>query len=268
MNIAGRRASTILRALAQKQHYIAAATMLKQSGEPLRFFARYVLGTGRYPCTTVVKTPIGPLTLKLWCRDDVLTVNEIFFRQDYYSDARDQVIVDFGSNIGISAAYFLSRSSTAFAYLYEPLPQNAERLRQNLRPFEGRYAFEQVAVGPSKGEFEFGWEETGRYGGLGQKTGNYMHVPCLDAGQVVENILQRHGCIDVLKIDIETLEEDVVRKIAGDLAARIKNVYVEFRFPANPLANTHQARQYGSVCQFTPTMRAPWPAAPAPRALP
>lgn len=272
MTIAGRRVSTILRALTQRQHYVAAATMMKQSGEPVRFLSRYLLGTGRYPCTTVVRTPIGSFTLKMWGRDDVLEVNEIFFRQDCYSDARDQVIVEFGAGIGIGAAYFLSRSSMAFAYLYEPLPQNAVRLRENLRPFEGRYRFEPVAVGPADGEYVFGIgfgrEGSGRYVAPGQAARNALHVPCRDAGHVVEDILRRHGCIDVLKIGIETLEEAVVRKIAGTLAARIKNVYVGFRFPANPLANTHHARQYGRVCQFTPAMRAPWPSAPAPRALP
>jgi len=249
MNIAGRDASKILRAFVQRQHYVAAATMMKDAQHPVRFLSNYVLGGGEYPQITVVRTPTGPVCLKLWCHDDLLTVNEIFFRGDYRSGPKDKVFVDFGSNIGISAAYFLSRSRDSFAYLFEPLPQNVVRLKENLAPFEGRYRVEQVAVGPSEGEFEFGWEETGRYGGLGRQTGKYMRVRCRDAKDIVDEVLARHGRIDVLKIDIETLEEEVVGRVAAS-AAQIRTVFVEYKFRGNPLAATHRSSQYGSVCQF------------------
>ena len=62
----------------------------------------------------------------------------------------------------ISAAHFLTAAPEAFAYLFEPLPMNAERLRRNLKPFGGRYALEEAAVGETDVQVDFGWEETRR----------------------------------------------------------------------------------------------------------
>ena len=44
--------------------------------------------------------------------------------------------VDFGSNIGISALYFLTRNPSVQVYLFEPVPSNIERLRENLKGYE------------------------------------------------------------------------------------------------------------------------------------
>ena len=52
----------------------------------------------------------------------------------------------------------------------EPYPPNIDRLRNNLRQFEGDYALHAIAVGEAGGEAEFGWEDTGRYGGIGIET--------------------------------------------------------------------------------------------------
>ncbi len=40
------------------------------------------------------------------------------------------VVVDFGSNIGISALYFLTRNQDIKVYLFEPVPQNILRLKK------------------------------------------------------------------------------------------------------------------------------------------
>ena len=72
------------------------------------------------------------------------TVNEVFCRQDYGADASIRAVVDVGSNIGISALYFLTRSPDCRAWLYEPVPRNVERLRGNLAGYEDRYALREV----------------------------------------------------------------------------------------------------------------------------
>jgi FkbM family methyltransferase len=180
----------------------------------------------------------------------VLTVNEIFCRGDYRAGSGATVFVDFGSNIGISAAYFLTRNRTGFAYLFEPLPQNVERLRRNLRGVDARYVVQMAAVGLENGKVNFGWEPTGRYGGIGNEVGNWISVDCMDSNEVLGRILDQHGKIDVLKIDIETLEQEVTKRIPVDFARHIGKIYVENRFQSNPLAETHVYRQYGSIAQF------------------
>ena len=252
MKIAGRSLGTILRAPFQAPHYIAAANMLRLYVEPVDAYARYLLGSGDYPVTIEVRSPTGPVRLVAYSRHDMLTINEVFCRADYRASEADKVVVDLGSNIGVSAAYFLSRSPDVFAYLFEPLPMNVVRLESNLRPFEGRYQLVQLAVGLQEGEVEFGWEETGRYGGIGQPTGRYVTVKCVDSNGVLSSIIERHSQIDILKIDIEGLEKAVVEHISPKLARRIRTIYAECRYSgAHPLRETHDYRQYGSIAHFT-----------------
>ena len=62
-----------------------------------------------------------------------------------------QVVVDIGSNIGISALYFLTRNPDCRVWLYEPVPRNVERLRANLAGYEDRYTLREAAVAPAAG---------------------------------------------------------------------------------------------------------------------
>jgi FkbM family methyltransferase len=250
MRIGGRPVGVVLSALFEARHYIAARNMLRIYQRPREAFERYVLRRGQYPAVIVVNTPQGPVSLTTYSHDDILTVNEVFCRVDYPVTVDDRIIVDFGSNIGITGAYFLTSAPNSFVYLYEPVQFNIDRLINNLRHFEGRYSLDQVAVGETDGEVSFGWEETGRYGGVGRETGKYITVRCRDANEVLEGIIARHGRIDVLKIDIETLERQVTERITRSLARNIGRIYVELPFKSNPLEQTHSSRKYGSVTQF------------------
>lgn len=250
MQIGGRDLRDVARALFAKQHYIAAVNMLRFCERPLDMFNRYVFASGEYPAVVRVRTPLGTLDLRIYSSDDVRTVNEIFCREDYRTESSESVFVDFGSNIGISAAYFLSRNRQGIAYLFEPLPQNVERLEQNLQALAGRYVLQASAVGLQNGKVRFGWEPTGRYGGIDNAVGNWLSVNCVDSNQVLQEILQKHGTIDVLKIDIETLERELTGRIPLDLARHIRTIYVENRFESNPLIQTHDYSQYGSIARF------------------
>jgi FkbM family methyltransferase len=251
MRFGGRPLGTIVKAPFEKRHRTAAINIFRRYPHPIDILKRYLLTRGEYPATIPINTPSGQIALTAYNHHDILTINEIFCRLDYRADDKDTVIVDFGSNIGISAAYFLTTSPKSRIYLFEPLSSNTERLKKNLEPFKDRYELSQVAVGLTNGEVEFGWEETGRYGGVGRPTGNYISVPCVDSNQILNEVLNKHGHIDVLKIDIETLEEAVTIRIPDDFAAKIKNIYVEFEFAVNPLERTHSLSQYGTVAQFT-----------------
>lgn len=250
MRIGNRDLGVVLSALSEKRHYIALRNMLRVYRRPADALGRYLLGRGEYPAEVTVNTPIGPVSLTVYSFHDVLTINEIFCRLDYFTAEQARVIVDFGSNIGISAAYFLTAAPQSRVYLYEPLQFNIDRLRKNIARFDGRYALHEVAVGQSDGEVEFGWEASGRYGGVGMKTGQYVAVPCRDSNSILEEIVAKHGGIDILKIDIETLERQVTERIPLAIARRIGRIYVEYTFRSNPLEQTHSFRQYGMVAQF------------------
>jgi len=250
LRIGGRDVGTIFGAFFKRQHWTAAKNMLTVYRHPLNIFRRYLSGTGTYPDKIEVRTPSGPILLNVYTHHDILTINEIFCRLDYRATAEDTVVVDFGSNIGISAAYFLTRSATVRAFLFEPLPTNTARLRENLAAYAGRYELVEKAVGMADGEVTFGWEDSGRYGGVGVETGNYITVPCVDSNSVLQAIVDSCGRIDVLKIDIETMEEAVTARLPLELASKIGKIYVEWKFATNPLERTHRMTQYGSVAQF------------------
>jgi FkbM family methyltransferase len=250
MKIGNRGVELVFSALGKRCHYVAAWNMFRIYQHPLDAFNRYLLGRGDYPAEILIKSSAGNLALSVYSYHDILTVNEIFCRKDYRAFEDDRVIVDFGSNIGISAAYFLTSAPNSFCYLFEPFPVNVDRLEHNLQRFESRYALNEVAVGEQDAQVEFGWEDTGRYGGVGQKTGKYISVPCRDSNRILEEVIARHGKIDILKIDIETLERQVTERIPIEMARVIDRVYVEYRFFSNPLAATHTSRVYGGVTQF------------------
>jgi|SRR5215210_6710831 len=174
---------------------------------------RYLTGKGEYPYNIRIKTPTGTTSPTLYSHHDILTVNEIFCRKDYAADERVNVVVDLGSNIGISALYFLTRNHTCRCYLFEPDPINVQRLRVNLAGFGPRFSLREVAVSDTSGVFQFGIESMGRYGGIGIKTGEYIKVPCLDINEVLSEILSKEESIDILKIDTEGQEIRTVKAI-------------------------------------------------------
>src|SRR6516225_11196833 len=108
MKIGNRDLRVVLLALFQRRHYLAALNMLRIYRHPMDAYRRYLFARGEYPAEIDINAPAGSLTLAVYSPHDILTVNETFCRHDYWANDQDRIIVDFGSNIGISAAYFLS----------------------------------------------------------------------------------------------------------------------------------------------------------------
>jgi len=191
-------------------------------------FKRHLFGAGDYPYACRVRTPLGLVRPTLWSTHDVWTLVEIFCRLDYRAPASAEVVVDIGSNIGLSALYFLTRNDRCRCRLYEPDPRNVERLRTNLEAFTERWELDEAAVGPTSGRVRFGREPSGRYGAVGAETGDVIEVECLDVNDVLQQALAETPEIDVLKLDTEGLEEATVEAIRPELLARIELVYFEW----------------------------------------
>src|SRR4029453_346892 len=133
MRSIGRSLSAVLK----PQHYVSLAHSYIYPQWSDFFLNRYVMGRGEYPYVCRVRTPLGPVELTLYQHEDCFTIQEIFGLECYKANDAE-VVVDFGANIGVSAAYFLTRNKNAHVYGFEPLPQNIQRLRRNLAPFQGR----------------------------------------------------------------------------------------------------------------------------------
>jgi len=216
-------------------HYSALWGSLKVYPHPLQAMARYIFGGGAYPYRCQLRTPLGRQEVRLWHPDDMQTVTEVFCRGDYAAATDVRNVVDIGSNIGVSALYFLTRNPQGRCHLYEPDPRNVEKLRANLGRFEDRYRLHEYAVADRDGTVDFGIEETGRYGGIGANRPDTIQVECRDVNAVLDEILAEAEEIDVLKVDAEGVEETIVRAIRPDLLRRIKVIYFEMGDPIAPL---------------------------------
>jgi FkbM family methyltransferase len=195
---------------------------------------RYFVGGGSYPWTCRVRTPVGTVPLTLYSHHDVWTVHEVFGREDYAAGLTLGAVVDIGSNIGVSALYFLTRNRSSRCWLFEPVPRNAQRLGQNLAGYEDRYVLDEAAVADAAGTFDFAVEATGRYGGLEGQGTDRISVHCRRIDDVLEQVLEREPVIDVLKIDTEGTEAETAAAIPSGQLARIRRIYFEADAPLNP----------------------------------
>jgi len=247
----GRRsAKRVMAALWGRQHYIALLHMARVYPGFAANLWRYLTGRGSYPYQPVVRTPLGPIRPTLYTHHDLLTLNEIFCRRDYAADQTSRIVVDLGSNIGISALYFLTRSRESRCLLFEPDARNIARLKENLAGHEDRYELHEFAVADQRGEVTFGIEPTGRYGGIGRNTGDSIRVPCRHINDVLESVLKRFERIDILKIDTEGVEIATVKAIDPAWLPRVEAIYLEAA-PDEPLWPAfYIQKQYGSICRL------------------
>ena len=213
-------------------NYRSLARAMRRYEHPRDALSRYFRGSGDYPARIGVRTPMGLVHPKVWAKDDVFTVNEVFCRLDYKAGPADRVVVDIGSNVGISALYFLTRGPDVRCILFEPVPANVVRLRENLAGYEDRWELYEVAVADRAGTLPFAIEPTGRYGGLDRTDAltDTIDVTVEHVNDALERVLAEHDRIDVLKLDTEDSEPATVRAIRPDLLARIGRIYCEDTF--------------------------------------
>lgn len=187
--LGGRSPGFVLRQAVEPENYRALLRMRKTVLHPLDFAGRYFFGRGDYPARCQLRTPAGMIAPTVYSHHDVFTVNEIFCRLDYRLPVDARTVVDIGSNIGISALYFLTRSPSVHCHLFEPDPRNVERLRGNLDAYQGRFTLTEAAVADHGGRVSFGRESSGRYGGVGLRHADEIEVDCLDINDVLRGVL-------------------------------------------------------------------------------
>lgn len=164
---------------------------------------------------------------------DYSTFFEVFCRKDYAVTKLGMVVVDIGSNIGISARFFLE-SGAKFIYLYEPDKENLDFLRRNITDFRQSCILEEKAVSISTGTSTFEFEKTGRYGHLVNNKNldvgirrKRTEVEVIGIEDVLAFALVSFDSIDLLKIDVEGIELDIVTAIPANCLSRIKMIQYE-----------------------------------------
>jgi FkbM family methyltransferase len=244
-------------ALFKKPFYVALFNVIRFFEGPLEILIRYVFETGSYPAKFAVRTPLGLQKVSVFSHDDLITFVECFGKLDYVAPKDVSLVVDFGSNIGISALYFLTRNPNVKVYLFEPFSRNVERLKENLKGFETRYEIKECAIGVKEGRADFASEETGRYGGLIEDGPSHLsqcpperriEVEVQSANKVLMDILSRQDSIDILKIDVEGFEAEILAHLEMDVLDQIDRIYAEMT--TDQKVPGFLSERYGGVTRY------------------
>jgi FkbM family methyltransferase len=205
----------MLRAPLQRRHWRALGGLLTRVQPGREALRRYVTQQGAYPWDIRVKTPAGAVPIRLYSRHDLLTVNEIFCRLDYGTEA-PALVVDFGANIGLAALFWLTRRPDCRVWCYEPNPENVPRLRQTLSGYEGRYELVEAAIGPVATRARFTFDDSGRYGRLSDELdmGAELEVPVLGLRDELARVERHEGRgVELVKIDTEGSEPELLASL-------------------------------------------------------
>jgi FkbM family methyltransferase len=248
--LGGRPPAFILRNAVMPANWRALFAMRRRYPAFVENARRYFTGSGEYPYMPEVRTPAGVVRPKLWSHHDLLTLNEVFCREDYRLCGAARTIVDVGANIGLSALYFLTHSPGARVICFEPVPRNAERLRVNLAGRDDAYELHEVALAAESGTVQFGVEPYGRYGGILLESASRITVTTLAIAEALDRVLADRERIDLLKIDTEGTERELVTAIPPAQLARIDAIFVEDTAGGPPPVAGFTARRTADVLRL------------------
>lgn len=160
--------------------------------------------------------------------------NEIFRVKQYVFSCKTDTpfIIDCGAHIGLSVLYFKRRYPRAHIIAFEPNPQTFQVLEQNIKQNHlQNVQLVNAAVGDSEGEIPFfvrqdstmTWGDTSLKGAI---VGSEEQWRTTSVHAVrLSSYITRH--VDYLKLDIEGMEEIVLREIEKKLPL-ITEIRIEF----------------------------------------
>jgi FkbM family methyltransferase len=196
---------------------------------PFQFLICFFLGT--FPKGVCVRTPTGIFNIELRNHESLKTVFSIFVREDYKMSVEEQTVIDIGSNVGVSAVYFLSRNRLNRIVCVEPDPENTAVLVKNLAQFSGRYfCISEACSAENYGEISFYLSDDGKYNSLLKIPGldSEMTVEVLPVSEIFNRATQMFPSDKfTIKIDIEGTEKEVLSAIPEEYAVLIDKIYAE-----------------------------------------
>lgn len=253
----------IVRSLFTAKTYKAAKDMFLIFDRPFEVLRRYIFVKGDYPCTLSIRTAVGTRTPTFYSFHDIRSLVVSFAKHDYYAGPDVKCVVDFGSNIGVSGLYFLTRNEKVRVYLFEPLERNVARLTKNLKGLEDRYTLEQCAIGLKDETTKFHFEPSGRYGGISDAVADdhsverpyEVEVRVLEAAAVLRRILEKEGYIDLLKLNIEGMETDVLNSLGPDILERVGVICAEIFDYEGEISGFRKEKYGRNITRFINQMR-------------
>lgn len=204
-------------------------------------FARSIL-TQAAPAEMTLRTPIGRIVVALRNFESVRTLFSIFCRQDYLTPRDESALyLDVGANIGLAAAYFLSRNANNRAICFEPDAANLAYLERNLRQFGSRATFVPHAVGVTSGTMTLYRSLDGKYSSLiASDRANEPQHSIVDSFDDVLSDTARYRMPVVVKLDVEGLEPELVRHARFENHPQVSRVICESTECARLVSRPHR----------------------------
>lgn len=167
--------------------------------------------------------------------------SEIFVRRDYFFNSQSQtpLILDCGSNIGMSILFFKRLYPQSRILAFEPDQETFAALQANVKTNQLEHVdLHNSAIYPSDGVINF-YSDPSHPGSLAMSTERERFpgraVTCQEVEAVrLSSYIQ--GEVDLLKMDIEGAEGAVMSELAqaGKLRC-IKEMFVEYHHHMNPV---------------------------------
>ena len=180
---------------------------------------------GKYP--KLIETKQG-IKIKLFSYGDFSTFNLVFCRRDYLADKKINVVLDIGSNIGITAHYWLFKNSKAKVYCYEPSNVNFKRLIENTKRFKKNISVKKCAVSDFNGYSKLYRSETGVNDSIVDKVSKkFDKVKVVEINSILKKIFSNFKTLDILKIDTEGCEREILKSINKKYLKKIRIINIE-----------------------------------------
>ena len=172
---------------------------------------------------------------------------EIFFRQFYYfkSLKNEPVIIDCGSNIGLSLLYYKKLYPNSKVIGYEPDPKIYKILKSNIENNEIKNVVLNNKAVWVKNEDLFFASDGSDGGSISINSTNSEKVEGID----FKLELEKFDSIDFLKIDIEGAEVDLLNHCQNSLN-HVLNVFIEYHSFEGEFQKLHQILEILSLNKF------------------
>ncbi|MDA9684854.1 FkbM family methyltransferase [Candidatus Pelagibacter bacterium] len=254
--IGKRKLGTFFQRIIKVENYFALINFFRVHRNPIKSFLKEIFSFGNYPLKLFFNTPIGVKFATIYSADDFSTFNLIFCRKDYLISDRDRVILDIGSNIGLSSLYWLTRNNENIVYCYEPGSQNFNRLKRNLKEFKSRVFLKKEAVSNRNFESFLKIEETGVYNSLTLKTkknrnGKFEKCKVRDINSCIKKIILKHKKIDMIKVDNEGEESKTISSIDKKYWKYINCINIDGKIVSKYIPKNFKLTKWGSAQRYT-----------------
>ena len=180
---------------------------------------------GKYPVLIRIKKKIE---IKLYSFSDFSTLNLIFCRQDYFKPKNIELVIDIGSNIGISCLYWLVDNPNCIVHSYEPSSKNYKRLFLNTKKYNKNIKNNKFGVSSKNENLRLYLSKSGVNDSVQKIPGaKYEKIKLIDINKILKKALLVENKIDVLKIDVEGKEREILKNIKKKYFNKIRVINIE-----------------------------------------